>query len=104
MEFVIQSPGVKINDDLQFDIQEKFEKLERLLPGIIRCHLLLMLEKSPATPCHVQASITVPGQILFAKESGESFLQTARLVISDLENQIRKNKEQRNNHHVKPLA
>jgi ribosomal subunit interface protein len=104
MEFVIQSPGVKISEEMQFAIQDNFDKLDHLLPGIIRFNLLFNIEKSPSIPCHVQANLSVPGDDLFAKESAESFPLAARLVIDDLENQIRKNKEKRSNHHTQPLA
>lgn len=104
MEFVIQSPGVKISEEMQFAIQDKFDKLDHLFPGIIRCHLLFTMEKSPSNPCHVQANLSVPGNDFFAKESAENFPHAARLVITELENQIRKFKEKRNNHHTQPQA
>ena len=103
MDIIIRSPGVRLNDRTHIAIQRQIEKLEHLLPGLIICEVLAFKEKSgEAMPCVVQARVVLPGKDLFAKEHGKSFIHAARLLAEDLENQIRKIKEQRIAHGKAP--
>jgi putative sigma-54 modulation protein len=96
MDVIIRSPGVKLNDRTHVAIQKQMEKLEHLMPGLIICEVLATREKSSeAQPCIVQARVVMPGNDLFAKEHGRNYIHAARLLSKDLENQIRKIKEQR---------
>jgi ribosome-associated translation inhibitor RaiA len=96
MDIIVRSPGVKLNDRTHIAIQKQLEKLEHLLPGLIICEVLAIREKdSKAKPCIVQARVVMPGNDLFAKEHGRNYVHAARLLSKDLENQIRKIKEQR---------
>lgn len=99
MDVIIRSPGVKLNDRTHIAIQKQMEKLEHLLPGLIICEVLATREKdSRSKPCIVQARVVMPGNDLFAKEHGRNYIHAARLLSKDLENQIRKIKEQRVSH------
>jgi len=96
MDIIIRSPGVRLNDRTHILIQEQFEKLEHLLQGMIICEVLVFREKdSKARPCVVQAKVVLPGNDLFAKEHGRNFIHATRLLTKDLENQLRKIREQR---------
>lgn len=96
MDIIIRSPGVKLNDRTHILIQQQLEKLEHLLQGLIICEVLVFREKdSKARSCVVQAKVVLPGKDLFAKESGRNYIHAARLVAKDLENQLRKVREQR---------
>jgi len=96
MDIIIRSPGVQLNDRTHIGIQQQLEKIDHLLPGMIICEVLVTKEKnSKARPCVVQAKVVMPGNDLFAKENGRNYLHAARLLARDLENQIRKIKEQR---------
>jgi ribosome-associated translation inhibitor RaiA len=96
MDVIIRSPGVKLNDRTHIAIQKQMEKLEHLLPGLIICEVLATREKdSKAKSCVLQARVVMPGNDLFAKEHGRNYVHAARLLSKDLENQVRKIKEQR---------
>lgn len=98
MEILIKSPHTRIRDEAEIQLYEKFEKLQHLMPGILFCDVVLSREHHIPLTYSVQARLSVRGEDLFAKESGNSYLHAARLVIADLENQIRKLKEQRSRH------
>ena len=103
MDIIIRSPGVRLNDRTHIAIQEQLEKLEHLLPGLIICEVQAFKEKSgEARPCVVQARLVLPGKDLFAKEQGRNYIHATRLLAEDLENQLRKIKEQRVSHGKSP--
>ena len=103
MNIIIRSPGVRLNDRTHIAIQGQLEKLEHLLPGLIMCEVLAHKEKNGEdTPCILQARVVLPGKDLFAKEYGRNFIHAARLLSADLENQLRKIKEQRVVHGKSP--
>lgn len=96
MDIIIRSPGVRLNDRTHILIQQQLEKLEHLLQGLIICEVLVFKEKdTKSRPCVVQAKVVLPGKDLFAKEHGRNFIHAARLLSKDLENQLRKIREQR---------
>lgn len=104
MDIIIRSPGVKLNDLTHIAIQEQLEKLEHLLQGLIICEVLALKEKdSKAKPCVLKARLVMPGKDLFAQENGKNFIHAARLLSKDLENQLRKIKEQRDPHGIAPI-
>lgn len=98
MDVLVHSPGVDLNIRTEAAIQERFEKLEHLLPGVIRCDVLLTRGPRKPGECVVQAKLIIRGFDLFAKESAHTFMNATRLVCVDLENQIRKRREQRSRH------
>lgn len=101
MEILIQSPHEFIPVDAEVDLYERFEKLKHLNPDILFCDVVLSREHHTPQTYGVHARLSIRGDDLFAKEYGNSYLHAARLVITDLENQIRKIKEKRT-HHVDP--
>lgn len=98
MDVLVHSPGVDLNIRTEAAIQDRFEKLGHLQPGVIRCDVLLTRETRKPGACSVQAKLIVRGFDLFAKEHGTTFIHATRLVCADLENQIRKRREQRSRH------
>ena len=98
MDVLVHSPGVALNIRTEAAIQDRFEKLEHIQPGVIRCDVLLTRSTRKPGACVVQAKLIMRGYDLFARESGSSFIHATRLVCADLENQIRKRREQRPRH------
>lgn len=98
MEVLIKSPNARIRDAAEIQLYEKFEKLGHLMPGILFCDVVLTRAHHTPQTYHVHAKLSIPGDDLFAEESGNSYLHASRLVIADLENQIRKIREKRNRH------
>lgn len=98
MEILIRSPHEVLPAQAEIDIYERFEKLEHLMQGILYCDVLLSkIHREPhAYGVHVKLSIR--GEDLFASEEGDTYLHAARLVVKDLENQIRKKKEMKDFH------
>lgn len=104
MNYIIQSPNKEVSLEREEVIQEKFKRFERLLPGMIRCDIVLRTEKNGEQNSFiVEAKLMVPGTDLFAKEQASSFEIAAEEVCIDLENQIRKQKEKKNKRQTKPV-
>ena len=93
MEIIIQSPRIKLSKRIEEVIYNKFERLEKASDRIIRCEVVLKKEKDAKNSGYlVEARLVVPGNDLFAKESGPKFEVAAEDVCLDLERQLRKRK------------
>ena len=97
MQYVIQSPRVRISDNLEITLQEKFDRLEKYFDRVIQCHLVLKKEKSGQQDYFkVEARLAVPGNDLFASEQAASFEVAAEELCLDLDRQIKKLKDKLN--------
>jgi putative sigma-54 modulation protein len=104
MNYIIQSPNKEVSLEREEVIQEKFRRFERLMPGMIRCDIVLRMEKNGEQNSFiVEGKLLVPGNDLFAKEQATSYEIAAENVCIDLENQIRKQKEKKNKRHTKTI-
>lgn len=104
MNYIIQSPNKEVSMEREEVIQEKFKRFERLLPGILRCDIVLRMEKNGEQNSYiVEGKLLVPGNDLFAKEQAATYEIAAENVCIDLENQIRKQKEKRNKRHTRTI-
>lgn len=104
MNYIIQSPNKEVSLEKEELIQKKFKHLERLLPGMMRCDIVLRMEKSGEQDSYiVEGKLQVPGNDLFAKEQAASYEMAAEKVCVDLENQIRKQKEKKNKRTTKSV-
>ncbi len=93
MQIIIQSPRIKLSNRIERIIYEKFERLEKVSDRIIRCEVVLKKVKDAKNSGYVvEARLVVPGNDLFAKESGPKFEVAAEDVCLDLERQLRKRK------------
>jgi putative sigma-54 modulation protein len=103
MNYIIQSPNKEVSLQKEELIQKKFKHLERLLPEMMRCDIVLRMEKNGEQNSFiVEAKLQIPGNDLFAKEQAASYEMAAENVCTDLENQIRKQKEKKNKRSTKP--
>ena len=98
MEILIRSPHEVLPAQAEIDIYERFEKLEHLMPGILYCDVLLSKVHREPHAYGVHVKLSVRGEDLYASEEGDTYLHAARLVVRDLENQIRKKKEMKDFH------
>jgi putative sigma-54 modulation protein len=97
MQYVIQSPHLKVSDKIQRTIQRRFERFEKLFDRVEQCHVLLKKDKNGKQENFiVEAKLAVPGKDLFAREQAVSFEVAAENVCLDLESQIKKRKEKLN--------
>lgn len=104
MNYIIQSPNKEVSLEKEELIQKKFKRFEKLLPGMMRCDIVLRMEKNGEQNSYiVEAKLQVPGNDLFAKEQAASYEMAAENVCIDLENQIRKQKEKKNKRSTKPV-
>ncbi len=104
MNYIIQSPNSEVSLKKEELIQNKFKRFEKLLPGIMRCNIVLRKEKNDEQNSYiVEAKLQIPGNDLFAKEQAVSYEVAAENVCIDLENQIRKQKEKKNQRSIKPM-
>lgn len=104
MNYIIQSPNKEVSLEREQVIQEKFTRFEKLVPGLLRCDIVLRMEKNGEQNSFiVEGKLMVPGNDLFAKEQAPSYEIAAENVCIDLENQIRKQREKKNKRHTKPI-
>lgn len=104
MNYIIQSPNKEVSLEKEELIQKKFKRFEKLLPEMMRCDIVLRIEKNGEQNSFiVEAKLMVPGNDLFAKEQSASYEMAAEKVCIDLENQIRKQKEKKNKRSIKPV-
>jgi putative sigma-54 modulation protein len=104
MNYIIQSPNKEVSLEREEVIKEKFRRFEKLMPGMLRCDIVLRIEKNGEQNSFiVEGKIMVPGNDLFAKEQAASYEIAAEMVCIDLENQIRKQKEKKNKRQTRPI-
>jgi putative sigma-54 modulation protein len=104
MNYIIQSPNKEVSLEREEIIQDKFKRFEKLIPGLLRCDIVLRMEKNEEQNSFiVEGKLMVPGNDLFAKEQAASHEIAAEMVCIDLENQIRKQKEKKNKRQVKSI-
>lgn len=72
---------------------EKFERLEKLSDRFLRCEVVVRKNKDAKdNDFIVEARLIIPGNDLFAKETGPKFEIAAENAYLDLERQCRKRK------------
>jgi putative sigma-54 modulation protein len=104
MNYIIQSPNKEVSLEKEELIKKKFKRFEKKLPGLMRCDIVLRMEKSGEQNSFiVESKLYIPGNDLFAKEQAASYEIAAEKVCIDLENQIRKQKEKKNKKQIKPI-
>jgi putative sigma-54 modulation protein len=97
MQYIFQSPNIKVSAKANQAIQKKFERFEKLYDRIEQCHVVLKTEKDGKQEnCIVEARLVVPGNDLFARERARSFELAAENACLDLESQIKKRKAKLN--------
>lgn len=97
MQYVIQSPRVRISEKTEIMLQEKFDRFEKMFDRVMQCHLVLKKEKNGQQDYFiVEARLAVPGNDLYAREQAASFEIAAEEACQNLERQIRKHKEKLN--------
>ncbi len=93
MDIILQSPRIRLSNRMERVLFEKFERLEKVSDRIIRCEVVLRKEKADDDNNFiVEARLNIPGNDLFAKESGPKFEIAAENACADLERQFRKRK------------
>lgn len=93
MDIIIQSPRIKLSRRIERVIYDKFERLEKASDRVIRCEVVLKKVKDSKNNGYlVEARLVVPGNDLYAKESGPKFEVAAEDACLDLERQLRKRK------------
>jgi putative sigma-54 modulation protein len=93
VDIILQSPRIRLSNRMERVLFEKFERLEKVSDLIIRCEVVLRKEKADDDNGFiVEARLIIPGNDLFAKESGPKFEIAAENACADLERQFRKRK------------
>ena len=94
MQVIIQSPRVKIREELLQLIHEKVDHLQKINRRITRSQVLLKKENAVnGRKFCVEIQLNVSRNTLFASEVGDSFEMALYNVISNIEGQLRRVKE-----------
>ena len=95
MQIIIESPHISISPKLEKELRRKFSHLEKLYDRILKCDVVLKKEKNDERKDYsVEGSLFVPGEVLFATERESSFELALNKLISALEHQLRRHKEE----------
>lgn len=96
MQLTIESPGLPTDDQLNNLIESKFEDLGKYFDRVVDCQVVLKKENDDRQKFFkVDARLTVPQKLLFATEKAETFEKAVQMVVDDLEHQLRRFKEER---------
>jgi len=96
MQLTIESPGLPTDDQLNNLIESKFEDLSKYFDRVVDCQVVLKKENDDRQKFFkVDARLTVPQKLLFATEKAETFEKAVQMVVDDLEHQLRRFKEER---------
>jgi len=96
MQLLIESPGLKIEDQLLNSIQSKFGHLDRLYNRITKCRVLLKKENNDRDDKYlIEAKLIVPGKVLYAQEQSGNFEASLPKVVDGLKHQLEHYKHER---------
>lgn len=95
MQLHIESPHLQLSEHLEQLAQTKFMHLGRKFSRISRCEVVFRKEKnSEQKSFFVEATVAVPGTVLFASERDTSFEIALENLLNNLERQLEKRKEE----------
>jgi len=104
MQYIIQSPQLRISEETEIALQEKFDRLEKFFDRIQQCKIMLKKEKEGKQNYFVvEVKLAVPGNDLFASDQAESFEVAADTVFLQLESQLKKHKAKLNQRATVPV-
>lgn len=90
MQLIIESPGILVRPNLQAQLEEKFNSLNRIYDRIFKCTVILKKEKNDQKAGRVvEATVSVPGKVLFSREQSSTFEESLQQVTDNLVQQLR---------------
>src|SRR5215213_10317824 len=96
MTLIIESPGFGASNNLQHLVKQKSEHLDRICDRITRCLVIFRQEHHDCNQdCISEAKVSVPGKVLFASDRGETFEIAFQKVMTGIDHQLRKYKEEK---------
>ncbi len=99
MQIIIESPHIRISNQLTELVRSKFEKINRLYDRINHCNVVLRKEKNDLQKGFiVSANMNLPKTVLFGEVRSESFEIALDKLIRDLEQQVSRHKEKLEDH------
>jgi putative sigma-54 modulation protein len=94
MQIVIETPRIRISEELTSLVKNKFENMKKLYERIGHCTVVLRKEKNDAYRRFlVSANMNLPKAVLFGEDRAESFEAALSKVVHELEHQLRRHKE-----------
>lgn len=95
MQIQIESPHLEVSQHLEQLTQNKFNHLGRKFSRISRCEIVFRKEKNAKQKSFfIEATVAVPGTVLFASERDTSFEIALENLLNNLERQLEKRKEE----------
>jgi ribosomal subunit interface protein len=95
MQLHIESPYVEISQHLKQLTQKKFSHLGRKFSRVSRCEVVFRNEKNAEQKSFfAEATVAVPGTVLFASERDTAFEIALETLLNNLERQLEKRKEE----------
>lgn len=103
MEVILQSLGFKHSAGLQALVQERLDKLEPKVHGVIRADVTFYMGSDGNPDNNItEIRLEVPGNDHFVKKGAPSFEQSIDDAVNALDNILRKQKEKDRSHHRMP--
>ena len=86
------------SQSLQDFAEEQVQKLTKFYDGIKDCDIIAEPHEDPENPQKVEIKLNVPGKLLAATESAESYEAAIHKSVDILSRQLRKYKEKQQSH------
>jgi putative sigma-54 modulation protein len=93
MHIQITARRFKVHDTIREHLTTELEKMEKFFDGIISCDVVLFYERPQNSRKHVEMTMKVRGETLFAAADSEDFLKTIDMAVEKLERQLKKYKD-----------
>ncbi len=102
MKIRVQSIHFDADKKLLAFIQKKADKLDQFFDHIISGEVFLKVENTEEEANKIaEIKLSIPGNVLFAKEQSKSFEESTDLCIESLRKQVHKHKEKLKSHESK---
>lgn len=94
MQIIIESPHIRLSEELTGLVNIKFGNMARVYDRINHCNVVLRKERSDTQEkCLVSANMNLPKAVLFGEDRAESFEIALEKVVRDLEHQLLRHKQ-----------
>jgi ribosomal subunit interface protein len=100
MQVIVSARHTDVTDRLRKLVEDRFERLDRFEPRVLRAEVTLLEEKNR---CEVEAQVSVAGSAsIHAHGEARDFRTAVDRVVDRLSRQLRKNHARRRDHQGPP--
>jgi putative sigma-54 modulation protein len=97
MVIEVKGRNVSVTDDMREHVEKRFRKVAKQVSDLARLEIELKHERNPSRPDAqiVEATLSVKGKVLRARDSSRDFKHAVNLVEEELSRQVKRHREMR---------